>query len=364
MQAPTLYIRDSRLTPIWQKVQAGQRLDFDDGMALATTADLHNLGLMASWVAEKRHGKKAFFVTNRQCNPTNLCVLNCKFCEFARRKGEEGGWTMEMEEILAHGEGVHEVHIVGGLHPDWRFKEYVEIVQAFRAKYPKLGIKAWTAVEIEWFARLEHRPIRDILVDLKAAGLDALPGGGAEVFSERVRKELFFPKIGWDMWREVHLQAHLLGIKSNATLLYGHIETYAERVDHMLKLRGLQDEAPGFMSFIPLAFTQGKTGIPVNRQGAMEDARLIATARLLLDNFDHIKAYWVLLSPDMASLALHFGASDLDGTIGHEKIMHMAGNLSPEGLAKEAMKSLIREAGKEPVERDIFYNHVAEAVTA
>jgi len=357
---PSFAFQDPALAPLWDKVQRQERLTFEDGLVMQRTQDLLSLGKMATWEAERRHGKNAYFVTNRQCNPTNLCVLDCKFCEFARRKGQEGGWTMGMEEILAHGEGVHEVHMVGGLHPDWKFKEYLEIVKAFRDKYPKLGIKAWTAVEIEWFARLERRPIREILIDLKAAGLDAVPGGGAEVFSERVRKELFGPKIGWDKWREVHLEAHKLGIKSNATLLYGHIETYEERVDHMLKLRQLQDEAPGFMAFIPLAFTPGNTGIPVNRQGAAEDVRILATSRLMLDNFDHIKAYWVLLSPEMASLGLNFGATDLDGTIGKEKIMHLAGVKSPEGLAKEAMKQLIREAGKTPVERDIFYNHVDE----
>lgn len=364
MQTPSFDFRDPALAPIWDKVATGKRLSFEEGVSLFTTPDLHSLGKMATYVAEKRHGKKAYFVTNRQCNPTNVCVLSCKFCEFARRKGEDGGWEMGMEEILAHGEGVHEVHMVGGLHPDWGFDKYVDIVKAFRAKFPKLGLKAWTAVEIEWFARLERRSIREILVDLKAAGLDAVPGGGAEVFSERVRKELFFPKIGWDKWSEVHRTAHQLGIKSNATLLYGHIETYEERVDHILKLRQLQDEDPGFMAFIPLAFTPGQTGIPVNRQGAVEDMRTLAASRLLLDNFDHIKAYWVLLSPEAASLGLSFGATDLDGTIGQEKIMHMAGMQSPEGLAKEQMKQLIREAGKTPVERDIFYNEVAEAVPA
>ncbi|HTB23512.1 MAG TPA: aminofutalosine synthase MqnE [bacterium] len=361
---PNFEFRDKALAPIWEKVRSRKRLSEADGMALIQTHDVTTLGLMANWETERRHGKNAYFVTNRQCNPTNVCVLNCKFCEFARRKGEDGAWEMDREEILAHGEGVHEVHIVGGLHPDWRFDKYLAIVKDFRERFPKLGIKAWTAVEIEWFARLERRSITDILKDLRAAGLDALPGGGAEVFSERVRKELFFPKIGWKEWRAVHLAAHQLGIKTNATLLYGHIETYAERVDHMLKLRQLEDEAPGFMAFIPLAFSQGETGIPVNRQGAVEDVRTIATARLLLDNFDHIKAYWVLLSPDLASLALNFGASDLDGTIGREKIMHMAGNQSPEGLAKEAMRRLIREAGKTPVERDIFYRPAEEMVPA
>jgi aminodeoxyfutalosine synthase len=364
MQTPHFDFRDKALAPIWDKVQAGKRLSFEDGVAMLNSPDLHSLGKMATWEAERRHGKKAYFVTNRQCNPTNVCVLSCKFCEFARRKGEDGGWEMGMEEILAHGEGVHEVHMVGGLHPDWGFDKYVDIVKAFRAKFPQLGLKAWTAVEIEWFARLERRSIKDILIDLKAAGLDAVPGGGAEVFSERVRKELFFPKIGWDKWSEVHRTAHQLGIKSNATLLYGHIETYEERVDHMLKLRTLQDEDPGFMAFIPLAFTPGQTGIPVNRQGAVEDMRTLATSRLMLDNFDHIKAYWVLLSPEAASLGLNFGASDLDGTIGKEKIMHLAGVQSPEGLAKEQMKQLIREAGKIPVERDIFYNEVKETVAA
>ena len=364
MQTPDIRFQDEKLKPIWEKVATARRLSFDDGLALMRSNDLPALGKMSSWVAEGRHGKKAYYVLNRQCNPTNVCVLDCKFCEFARRKGEDGGWEMGMDEILAHGENVSEVHMVGGLHPDWKFGRYVEIVRAFRQKFPKLGIKAWTAVEIEWFARLERRGIRDILLDLRAAGLDAVPGGGAEVFSERVRKELFATKIGWDKWREVHLQAHQLGIKSNATLLYGHIETYEERVDHMLKLRQLQDEAPGFMAFIPLAFTPGKTGIPVNRQGAIEDVRTLAASRLLLDNFDHIKAYWVLLSPEMASLGLNYGASDLDGTIGKEKIMHLAGVKSPEGLASESMRQLIREAGKTPVERDIFYNEVGETAAA
>jgi aminodeoxyfutalosine synthase len=355
---------DKNLERIWGKLQSGTRLDMQDGLDMLQTPDLMNLGRMANSVAEAKNGKVVTFVTNRQCNPTNICVLDCKFCEFARRKGEAGGWEMGMEEILAHGEGVSEVHMVGGLHPDWKFSKYVEIVAAFRQKFPKLGIKAWTAVEIEWFARLERRGIREILVDLKAAGLDAVPGGGAEVFSERVRKELFKPKIGWDKWREVHYEAHKLGIPTNATMLYGHIETYEERVDHMLKLRGLQDEAPGFMSFIPLAFEPGQTGIPVGKQGAIEDARVIATARLLLDNFQHIKAYWVLMSPEMASIALNFGASDLDGTIGKEKIMHMAGNKSPEGMAAESMRRLCIEAGKIPRERDIVYNLLEEPACA
>lgn len=360
MNSLKLQFRDRALEPIWDKVQAEKRLSFEEGLSMMKTPDLFTLGRMANWVAEKRHGKKAYYVLNRQCNPTNLCVLDCKFCEFARRKGEEGGWSMTMQEVFEHCEGdIREIHIVGGLNPDWGFDVYVDMVRQIRQRYPKLGIKAWTAVEIEWFSRISKKTIREVLQELREAGLDMLPGGGAEVFSERVRKELFKPKIGWDKWREVHLTAHQMGIKSNSTLLYGHIETYEERVDHMLKLRQLQDEAPGFHSFIPLAFQPGNTGIPVNRAGAMEDARTVATARLLLDNFDHVKAYWVMLGAEMASIALNFGASDMDGTIGKEKIVHMAGASSPEGLAIDSMKKLIREAGKEPQERDIFYNQIS-----
>lgn len=360
MPYPTFQFRDKALAPIWDKVKAKVRLSFEDGLALLQTQDLPNLAKMANWAAEERHGKDVTYVVNRQCNPTNLCVLDCKFCEFARRKGEPGAWEMEMEEILAHGEGVNEVHIVGGLHPDWKFSKYVEIVAEFRKKYPRLGIKAWTAVEIDWFARLERRSYAEVLTDLKAAGLDALPGGGAEVFSDRIKNELFRPKIGWEKWREVHRVAHTLGIPTNVTMLYGHIETYEERIDHMVKTRELEDEAPGFMAFIPLTFQPGNTGIPMTKQGAVEDARTIAASRLMLDNIPHIKAYWVMLSPEMASMGLNFGASDMDGTIGKEKIVHMAGASSPEGLAKDAMKQLIVEAGKKPRERDIVYRGVPE----
>ena len=364
-ELPSFEFRDPALAPIWDKVAQGQRLSAEDGMAMFKTPDVLSLGRMAAHAASQRHGNKAFWVLNRQCNPTNLCVLSCRFCEYARKKGQEGTWTMGMDEILEHCEGgIHEIHIVGGLHPDWKFADYLNIVATIRGKHPKLGIKAWTAVEIEWFSRISKASITQVLKELKAAGLDALPGGGAEVFSERVRKELFAQKIGWDKWSEVHRAAHELGIPTNSTLLYGHIETYEERVDHLLKLRGLQDEAPGFMSFIPLTFQPGGTGIPVQRASAIEDARTIAASRLMLDNFPHIKAYWVMMGAEMASLALGFGATDMDGTIGREKIAHMAQASSPEGLAMEGMTKLIREAGRVPVERDIFYNPVDATAAA
>ena len=359
IQKPEFQFRDKALEGVWEKVSAGERLSEADGMACLTTPDLPSLGKMANYKATQRHGDTVYYVLNRQLNPTNLCVLDCKFCEYYRRPGQESAWEMDMGEILAHGKGdIREIHIVGGLHPQWKFKEYLDIVKELRREYPRLGIKSWTAVEIDWFAKLEKATYTEILTELKKVGLDALPGGGAEVFSERVKNELFKPKIGWDKWREVHKAAHDLGIRSNATLLYGHIETYEERVDHMMKLRTLEDESPGFMAFIPLTFLPGKTGIPVQRQGALEDARTIATSRLMLDNFPHVKAYWVMMGAEMASIAVNFGATDMDGTIGKEKIVHMAGAQSPEGLATEAMRRLISETGKTPVERDIFYNPV------
>ena len=365
MNEPTFYFKDKALAPIWEKVSNGKRLDAADGMTMLTTSDLGSLGKMANWIAEGRHGKTCYYVVNRQLNPTNLCILDCKFCEFYRRPGEEGAWEMGKQEILDHGKGgIREIHIVGGLHPTWKFKDYLDIVKDLREEYPNLGIKSWTAVEIDWFAKLEKTDYTTILRELQKAGLDALPGGGAEVFSERVKNELFKPKIGWEKWRGVHKAAHDLGIRSNATMLYGHIETYEERIDHILKLRQLEDESPGFMAFIPLTFQPGNTGIPVNRQGALEDARTIATSRLMLDNFDHIKAYWVMLGAEMASIALNFGATDLDGTIGQEKIVHMAGAESPEGLAMNSMRHLIEENGKVAQERDIFYRHVTETETA
>jgi aminodeoxyfutalosine synthase len=250
------------------------------------------------------------------------------------------------------------VHLVGGLHPSWPFEGYLEIVQAIHDAYPLLPIKAWTAVEIDWFARLSHSSYEEVLGRLRDAGLTALPGGGAEVFSERVRKELFEHKIGEREWAEVHRVAHRMGIPSNATLLYGHIETYAERVDHMLKLRALQDEAPGFFTFIPLTFQPGHTGITTRMTPPSDDLLTVATARLLIDNFPHIKAYWAYMGAETAAVALNFGADDVDGTIGFERIGHAAQASSPVGLATQSLVQMIRSAGKVPVERDALYNTV------
>lgn len=362
--------RDSRLVPIWEKVLAGVRLDAADGLALLETVDLPALGRMADHAARSRNGDRVQFVVNRQINPTNLCVLSCVFCDFAAKPGDDHAYEQSLEEVLAQvSDDLSEVHIVGGLHPKWGFDRYLEIVREIRLRHPTVQIKAWTAVEIDWFARLEKTSIEDILLRLREAGLDSLPGGGAEVFSDRVRQETFKTKIGRRRWFEVHRAAHRMGLLSNATLLYGHIETLAERVEHLLQLRAAQDEvkdeakdeAPataGFASFIPLALQPGNTGLAERQASVLEDLRTVACARLLLDNFPHIKAYWVMLGEDSAAMALNFGASDLDGTIGEEKIAHFAQASSPVGLARERLIRMIRGAGKTPVERDALYNVV------
>ncbi len=355
--------RDPALIPIWEKVLAGDRLGFDDGLTTLRTWDLPALGRMADHAARARNGSRVQFVVNRQINPTNLCVLSCVFCDFAAKPGDAHAYEQDMDEVLAQvSDELSEVHIVGGLHPKWRFDRYLGIVREIRQRFPRVQIKAWTAVEIDWFARIERTSIEDILVRLKEAGLDTLPGGGAEVFSDRVRKETFKTKIGRRRWFEVHRTAHRLGIMTNATLLYGHIETYGERVDHMLQLRAAQDargpDDAGFASFIPLALQPGNTGLAERQASVLEDLRTVASARLMLDNFPHIKAYWVMLGENSAAMALNFGASDLDGTIGEEKIAHFAQAKSPVGLARERLVRMIRDAGKTPVERDALYNVV------
>jgi aminodeoxyfutalosine synthase len=296
---------------------------------------------------------------NRQINPTNLCVLDCVFCDFAARPGDAHAYEMTIDEILGKlSPELSEVHIVGGLHPKWKFEQYREIMDAIRATYPRIQIKAWTAVEIDWFARIAKLTVPEVLERLQKSGLRTLPGGGAEVFSERVREATFKHKMGADRWLEIHGIAHRMGIPSNATLLYGHIETYEERIAHMLRLRDAEDENPGFLSFIPLALQPGETGLAERQASAIEDLRTVAAARLVLDNFRHIKSYWIMLGEETASVALNFGASDLDGTIGEERIAHYAQAKSAVGLAREKLVEMIREAGKRPVERDALYNVV------
>jgi aminodeoxyfutalosine synthase len=354
-----IVFQDQALVPIWNKVRGEERLNFDDGLAVLKSWDLTAIGKMADFVKRRKSGDDVFFVMNRQINPTNLCVLDCVFCDFAARPGDAHAYEMTVEEILGKlSPELSEVHIVGGLHPKWKFEQYLGIMEAIRESYPTIQIKAWTAVEIDWFARIARMEVPQVLERLLQAGLQSMPGGGAEVFSERVREATFKHKMGAERWLEIHRIAHEMGIPSNATLLYGHIETYEERIAHMLRLREAQDETPGFLSFIPLALQPGETGLAERQASAIEDLRTVAAARLLLDNFSHIKSYWIMLGEETASVALNFGASDLDGTIGEERIAHYALAKSAVGLAREKLVEMIREAGKRPVERDALYNVV------
>lgn len=355
----SIHFRDKNLHSIWDKIQNGIRLTLQDGLTLFNSQDVISIGKMAHAVQQKKSGDAVYFVVNQKIEPTNICVLACKFCDFAVRKNSPQAYEMTIEEILAKlNSNVHEVHITGGLHPDWPWEYYVNMVRTIKNTFPQIDVKAFTAVEIDFFHKKFKMPIEEVLRQLYEVGLRTLPGGGAEVFSERVRKLLFNQKIGAKTWFEVHKTAHKLGIPSNSTLLYGHIETYEERVNHMLKLRDAQDESGGFLSFIPLAFQPGDTGIKPKNEftSAIEDLKTIAISRLMLDNFPHIKAYWVMLTEEVASVALNFGADDMDGTVGGEKIAHDAGAISPMSLAKDKLIKIIKNAGKIPVERDVYYN--------
>ncbi len=356
-----MLIKDPLLFPIWNKVQNGTRLTEEDAATLFASDDLLGMGAMANWVKEQKTGNRATFVVNRQINPTNICVLSCRFCDYATKEGKTRAYKMSKEEILARcNTELREVHIVSGLYRGWTFEEYLDVVRAVRDNFPNIQIKAYTAVEIDFFARREKTSIREILTRMKKAGVVCIPGGGAEVFSERVRKALFPFKIGAPKWLEVHRTAHELGFRSNSTLLYGHMETHEERVQHIAKLRDLQDETKGFLSFIPLAYQPGTTKVVERQTSVVDDLKTIAISRLFLDNFKHIKAYWVTMGEQTASIALNFGADDIDGTIGEEKIMHAALASSPLLMAREKLVNLIRESGRIPVERDCLYNSLRE----
>jgi aminodeoxyfutalosine synthase len=321
--------------------------------------DIISIGKMANAVQQLKSGDAVYYVLNQKIEPTNVCVLSCKFCDFAVKQGAEHSYEMTIDEILSKlTPDIHEVHITGGLHPDWEWDYYLTMVREIKKNFPNTDVKAFTAVEIDFFHKKFKLPIEEVLRQLYDAGLRTMPGGGAEVFSERVRKLLFNQKIGAKTWFDVHKTAHRMGIPSNATLLYGHIETYEERTNHFIKLREAQDETGGFLSFIPLAFQPGDTGIKPKNEftSAIEDLKTIAISRLMLDNFNHIKAYWVMLTEEVASIALNFGADDMDGTVGGEKIAHDAGATSAMTMAKDQLIKIINDAGKIPVERDVYYN--------
>jgi aminodeoxyfutalosine synthase len=351
---------DRRLQPIRDKVQAGQRLTREDGLLLFETDDLLGVGRLADHVKTQREGDHVYFVINRHITPTNVCVLSCAFCGFARKPGQAGAYEHTIEDMVGMVRGeTREVHIVGGHHPEWPFEYYERMVQAIHHARPEVQIKAFTAAEIDyWWRRWKIEP-KEALTRLKAVGLQSMPGGGAEIFSPRLAKLLKYTgKADPDRWCEIHGLAHGLGIKTNATMLYGHVETVAERVDHMLRLRAQQDLSGGFVTFVPLAYQVAATKLRERQTPPTDSLRTIATARLLLDNFPHVEAYWVTLGEQTASIALHFGADDVNGTLEDERIQHLSGAQTPAGLAREHLFRMIRDAGKIPVERDALYNVV------
>jgi len=354
----------ARLARIQAKVDRAERLDFEDGVFLYRTPDLHAVGRMANQVRERRHGNRAYFNVNRHLNPTNICYVECGLCAWARKPGQDGGYLMGVEEAVEHAaqtfnEAVTEFHIVGGLHPTLPFGYYVDLLKALRQRFPQVHLKAFTMVEIEWLARRGKQSIPETIEILKDAGLGSCPGGGAEIFAKRVRDIICTDKISGEEWLDIARQVHQAGVRSNATMLYGHVETDEERVDHLLRLRELQDETGGFQVLIPLAFHPENTALAhLPRTTGFQDLKNIAVPRLLLDNFDHIKAYWIQIGPRLAQIALHFGADDLDGTIIEETITHAAGAATEAGMTHQEIERLIRAAGRDPVERDTLYRPV------
>jgi aminodeoxyfutalosine synthase len=368
-----LRLQDKGLAPIADKVLAGERLSFEEGVELYRSSDLLALGFLANHVREKLHGKRTYFNVNRHINPTNVCVASCKLCAFGRKPDAPGAYTMALEEAFrVAGEGwteaITEFHIVGGLHPDLPFQYYVDLLRGLKERFPSVHLKAFTAVEIGYYCHITRLSVREVLSQLKDAGLGSLPGGGAEIFAPATRRIICDHKIGAHMWLKIHRTAHQLGLRSTATMLYGHIESDEDRVDHLLQLRKLQDETHGFETFIPLAFHTANTelGKMIDRSettGFM-DLKNVAVPRLLLDNFPHIKAYWIMMTPRVAQVALKFGANDLDGTVVEEKIYHDAGAETPLGMTRQEIVRLIREAGQEPFERDTLYRPVQRTETS
>jgi aminodeoxyfutalosine synthase len=357
-------ITDQRLKPIAERVLAGSRLDMDDGISLYRSPDLLAVGWLANQVREKRHGNITYYNVNRHINPTNVCIAHCRLCAFGRDPNAPGAYTYALEEIYQRAEqgmreGVTEFHIVGGLHPDLTFEHYLELVRGLKQRCSTVHIKAFTMVEVHYFARIAKLSIEETLRKMKEAGVDSCPGGGAEIFHPRVRKIICDHKTSGQMWLNTAKKAHEAGLHSNATMLYGHVETEEERVDHLLKLRELQDETHGFVAFIPLAFHPENTALShIPKPSGYADLRNIAVSRLLLDNFEHIKAYWIMLTPSVAQIALRFGANDLDGTVVEEKIYHDAGAKTSEFTPRAELERLIRAAGRVPVERDTLYRPI------
>ncbi|MDH5542599.1 MAG: aminofutalosine synthase MqnE [Nitrospinota bacterium] len=349
---------------IAKKVERGERLTFDDGLFLMESPDLLAIGQLADIMRKRKNGDNAYYIINKHINHTNICINECRFCAFQRKEGEDGGYAWAIDEVMKKAgedfsEDISEFHIVGGLHPELPYSYYREIIARLHEKYPNVHLQAFTAVEIDYFAEISGKNIKDVLIDLKDAGLGSLPGGGAEVFNDKVRKKICPNKISGKRWLEVMETAHNAGLRSNATLLYGHIEKPEDRIDHMVQLRELQDRTGGFMAFIPLAFHPKNTELAERHfTSGQLDIRMLAVSRLMLDNFDHIKAFWIMISPKISQLSLIFGVDDIDGTVLEERITHSAGAETEQGLTVSMLENLITSAGRVPVRRDTLYNAV------
>lgn len=362
-----LPITDSTLHPIYEKVQADERLSFEDGVKLYETPDVNGVGYLANIVRERQNGSFAYYNLNQHIDYSNVCILHarCHFCAFARKDMQtEGAWEMSVDEFLDKAmysidHGCTEIHSVGGLHPKLPFEYYLDMLRGLKQRMPQVHLKFFTAVEIHHFSRIFKMSIEEVLIALREAGLDSLPGGGAEIFAEETRDKICPGKLSADGWLEVHDIAHRLGISTNATMLYGHLETNEDRVDHLIRLREQQDRSDGFVTFIPLAFHPDNTRMDyLPSTSGLTDLRNVAVSRLLLDNFPHIKVYWIMTGLKTAQIALSFGADDIDGTVTEEKITHMAGADTPEVISAEEIIQLIEEAGRIPVERDTLYNEI------
>lgn len=357
-------MKQAGLYDIYEKTEAGERLSLEDGLQLYKTKELPLLGFLANIVRERFSGDRSYYIYNQHINYSNVCTNLCKFCAFGKEKGKKGAYEMNTAEIVSKirerlDEPIREVHIVGGIHPDLPYSYYLDMLKEIKSTRPEIHIQAFTCVEIAHIAEIADKTVEETLKELVNVGLGSIPGGGAEVFANRIREKLCPKKLSGEKWLDVAAIAHKMGIKSNATMLYGHIETLEERIEHLDALRKTQDETNGFMCFIPLAFHPGNTDLDhIAPTGGVEDLKNIAVARLMLDNFPHIKAYWVMLGTKVAQIALSFGADDLDGTVMEEKITHMAGGESEQALSSREIQRLIKEAGRTPVERDTLYNEL------
>jgi aminodeoxyfutalosine synthase len=370
MSLPVASILDRNLLPIRDKVYAGERLDYEDGVTMYRSTDLLTLGSLANHMRERLHGDVTYFNVNRHINPTDVCVASCRLCAFGKRAKDPTSYTMTMEQIWdtagrGYAEAVTEFHIVGGLHPELSLDWFCDMIAGLKQRYPAVHLKAFTMVEIAYWAKRAKLSLRETLLRLRDAGVDSMPGGGAEVFSERVRRIICDHKIDGDEWLDTARIAHEIGLKSNCTMLYGHLETAEDLSDHLVRLRAVQDETHGFVTFIPLAFHPANTALGhLPTTSGLTDLKQIAISRLMLDNIPHVKAYWIMMTPGIAQIAQRFGANDIDGTVVEEKIYHDAGATTSQHLRRSDLLRLIEAAGRKPVERDTAYRPVSRTETS